>query len=394
MDNITHTLIGAGFARALPKKFRRPEIYWACVIGNNIPDADFLYKFWPSTTALDYLLHHRGYTHTVLLTPILALGTAVLARWAGRARWSASLYLFAVLSGFLHIAADAMNNYGVHPLTPFLNRWFYGDAVFIVEPLIWFSLIPWIAIQAERRWAKIGWAFLAAGMLTLVWVMPLFGMSHALILTALLFVSALLQWQFRVAWVPAALFTITVGGFFVLSHRTEAIAEKKWSDQKAEIETLLDVSATPSPGNLFCWDVWIASKTKQAFYFRSATVAPIPTLIPIESCAAFREHRTTASLSPIEFAPDPELKWKKESVLLVNEWEALRRTNCTFRRFMSFARFPFLALSADGTRIAGDLRYDRESGIGIAEIIIPATEDCVPPEANEDYPWEEPLRRY
>lgn len=152
MDNITHTLIGAGLARALPAKYQRPEIYWACVIGNNIPDADFLMKLWPSTTALEYLVHHRGYTHTFLLTPVLGLCTAAIARKIAGTIWSRALIFFAILSGFLHIAADAMNNYGVHPLTPFSNRWFYGDAVFIVEPLIWFSLIPWIDADSDFPW--------------------------------------------------------------------------------------------------------------------------------------------------------------------------------------------------------------------------------------------------
>lgn len=32
---------------------------------------------------------------------------------------------------------DSLNSYGVHPYWPVRNRWFCGDAVYIVEPLYW-----------------------------------------------------------------------------------------------------------------------------------------------------------------------------------------------------------------------------------------------------------------
>ncbi len=42
----------------------------------------------------------------------------------------------------LHIAMDFTNNYGVHPFWPVDNRWFYGDSVFIIEPLFWAACAP------------------------------------------------------------------------------------------------------------------------------------------------------------------------------------------------------------------------------------------------------------
>ena len=43
----------------------------------------------------------------------------------------------ALLGTLLHLSMDALNSYGVHLFWPFENRWFYGDSVFIVEPLYW-----------------------------------------------------------------------------------------------------------------------------------------------------------------------------------------------------------------------------------------------------------------
>ncbi|WP_370466973.1 metal-dependent hydrolase, partial [Salmonella enterica] len=53
--------------------------------------------------------------------------------WADRMQLAA----IACLATLLHIALDFTNSYGVHPFWPFDNRWYYGDAVFIVEPLFW-----------------------------------------------------------------------------------------------------------------------------------------------------------------------------------------------------------------------------------------------------------------
>ena len=76
MDNISHTLIGALAGEALessaartgsrlPAGTRRNLLVGTMVAGNNLPDLDFLY---PEITGLklDYLLHHRGHTHTVV----------------------------------------------------------------------------------------------------------------------------------------------------------------------------------------------------------------------------------------------------------------------------------------------------------------------------------------
>ena len=52
------------------------------------------------------------------------------------------LIVLAVLAPLLHLALDFTNSYGVHPFWPVDNHWYYGDAVFIVEPLIWACSAP------------------------------------------------------------------------------------------------------------------------------------------------------------------------------------------------------------------------------------------------------------
>ena len=48
-------------------------------IGSNLPDSDLLYSFFGGK--LNYLLHHRGHTHTLIGAVVLA-GLMYLAAWA------------------------------------------------------------------------------------------------------------------------------------------------------------------------------------------------------------------------------------------------------------------------------------------------------------------------
>src|SRR5438067_5678669 len=50
---------------------------------------------------------------------------------------------------------DSLNVYGVHPFWPFDANWYYGDLVFIVEPVFWIAFgIPLAGMVARRplRW--------------------------------------------------------------------------------------------------------------------------------------------------------------------------------------------------------------------------------------------------
>src|SRR4051812_47580723 len=93
MDNVTHTLIGLAVGQGFVG--RRPEdpalgraIVWASIIGNNLPDLDFvvppLLASATGSTKLAYLLHHRGHSHTLIVGLGLALVVAALAARIGR----------------------------------------------------------------------------------------------------------------------------------------------------------------------------------------------------------------------------------------------------------------------------------------------------------------------
>ena len=161
MDNICHTLVGAAIGEAGLR--RRTRLAGPILmVAANLPDVDVL-VFATATPAVAF---RRGWTHGVLaqvLLPIVFTACVVaFDHWRRRRRaeearqplnlpWVLALSYIGMLShGFL----DYLNNYGVRLLAPYDWRWFYGDAVFIVDFALWVSLGTgvWLA----RRQARAG----------------------------------------------------------------------------------------------------------------------------------------------------------------------------------------------------------------------------------------------
>lgn len=153
MDNLCHTLVGAAMGRAgLRRTTRFAGV--TLMIAANLPDLDVL-VFATSTPSVEF---RRGWTHGVIAQLVLPLAlTAVLLlidRWrpapasphsrAGevpvpplRPGW---LLLLSYLGVYSHVLLDLMNTYGVRLLAPVDWRWFYGDALFILDPWLWLTL--------------------------------------------------------------------------------------------------------------------------------------------------------------------------------------------------------------------------------------------------------------
>lgn len=139
------------------------------VIANNLPDIDVA-VFATDTLAMSF---RRGWTHGVLAQatlPILLTGAMMIydryrSRPAGQqASGSAAevvrpgqILLLSFIGVYLHVFMDLMNSYGVRLLMPFSERWFYGDALYIVDPWLYLTLgLGWWLAKTNSRPAKIG----------------------------------------------------------------------------------------------------------------------------------------------------------------------------------------------------------------------------------------------
>ncbi|AFL86864.1 putative membrane-bound metal-dependent hydrolase [Terriglobus roseus DSM 18391] len=148
VEPVTHLLTGACLSRALGFPARARYATAACVIAAELPDADFVYRLGGP---LLYFQHHRGWTHALWSLPLQAAAVvgilyglhATRRKWKKRrsveepapVRWPA-LFFMALLALLSHLLLDWTNNYGVRPFAPFNPRWYSGDLVFIVEPLL------------------------------------------------------------------------------------------------------------------------------------------------------------------------------------------------------------------------------------------------------------------
>jgi inner membrane protein len=158
VDNLCHSLVGAAIGKA--GLARRTTLGMSTlVIANNLPDIDVA-VFATNTLAMSF---RRGWTHGVLAQaalPVILTGAMlaydrlVLQRRANAPPQAIAreLLLLSYIGVLLHVFMDLMNSYGVRLLMPWSRRWFYGDALFIVDPWLYLALGLgwWMSARRER----------------------------------------------------------------------------------------------------------------------------------------------------------------------------------------------------------------------------------------------------
>ncbi|WP_141621881.1 metal-dependent hydrolase [Myxococcus sp. AB036A] len=209
MDNLAHSLVGAWMAEAGLKR-TTPLATATLVIGANLPDVDGFVTLAGSDASLYW---RRGWTHGVLalaLWPFVLTGLMLLwDRYVRRRRQPdlpparfGPLLMLSTLSVLSHPALDWLNTYGVRLLMPFDGTWFYGDALFIIDPWVW--LLAGAAVimaDARTRRSAAGWVVLGVAS------------------TALIMVPAFVPWPAKVMWAVgvAAILWLRLRGTHVLS---------------------------------------------------------------------------------------------------------------------------------------------------------------------------------
>jgi inner membrane protein len=154
MDTLTHALSGALLARATARDGqgvgrRVAAGFLACAA----PDLDFL---WTSGSALDYIEHHRGVTHSLVLLPLWALGLSwLLAKIVREPGGWRALYGLSAAALALHIAGDLITSFGTLILAPFSDWRAAIGTTFIIDP--WFSgiIVVGLLFSAILRRSRI-----------------------------------------------------------------------------------------------------------------------------------------------------------------------------------------------------------------------------------------------
>lgn len=368
MDNVTHTFVGLGIGelvqRSLPaepveaqQRTRHRLLLTACAAASNFPDLDlFLTHLLPAP--LGYLLHHRGHTHTLLyaLPQAVLLLAALWLLWpnarrllkaSGHARLGLGLAI--VLGFLLHMSMDLLNSYGIHPLYPFDPRWFYGDLVFIVEPVFWIAFgVPLALAIPHRPLRLLALGALAVFLAAVTWRGYLDAVSLAGLLLAGGAIAALriTRMQSRRALALSALVSLA----FV------AVQGGASSAGRARVETalhaidpasrVLDVAMTAFPAQPLCWSfVAIEENAGQGSYrIRRGMLNLAPDMLA-QCPPSLAEPGTRATgVAGVRLAAE----WQGSLATL----RTLAKNDCHVDAWLRFARMP-----AVDAGVASDLRF-------------------------------------
>ena len=171
-----------------------------------------------------------------------------------------------------HPFLDWLNTYGVRVLSPFSDRWFYGDTLFIMDPWMW--LLAGCAVVLAHSQVKrsiAGWAVLA------------------LVATGLVLFSGLVPWGAAVVWciavavivaqrvrrgplpevsVLARVALVTLAAYVAGMYGAGRLAERQARDWAAQQGwTVERTMASPLPANPFRRDVIIVLPDRYEFVF-------------------------------------------------------------------------------------------------------------------------------
>jgi inner membrane protein len=392
MDNVTHSLFGYAIGRLAGDRGQRAEpekraTVWSSVIASNVPDLDFVVGPLSHDPKLAYLLYHRGHTHTLVMAlPLGMLVAVACARLMGVRETDARrrVLIMGGLAGLLHIAFDALNNYGVHPFYPLDNGWYYGDAVFIIEPLMLAALVPLPLWTARRWWGKSIAATVAVALLGLLWGVSLIpagvGAATTLLLLAGVATQRLLRPGAGTTLVAlSAVIAVYAGGSRLARARLQrSLADAVPAERQVELVT------TPFPGNPLCWTgIAITSDGDAIYRARYGAVSLAPRVVAPAACAVMPRGETTAPLLPAELPGDGAVRWTHRFQGPLSELRQLSRQHCEAAAMLRFVRAPYWVLSQ--SPLLGDLRYDNGPGLDFAEKHV--GDDCRDPVP----PWTPPL---
>ena len=407
MDNLTHTLggvlIGEAVSRfapaaspGLPPRLRHGLLVVLSAVSGNLPDADLAYTL-AAGTKLAYLSQHRGYTHTivgvVLAAVLVLLAVELFMRWRrlqpGRGD-RAAIVAAVVVSLLVHLALDFTNSYGVHPFWPVHNHWMYGDAVFIVEPLLWTCAAPLLFLLRTLVARLVLAAALAAALALSFgtqWILPASGAVLALLMAGLLYTGWKAPPRAAVAAAIGAWLAVTAT-FFAASDAAAARVAQEVA-QRHPGARLLDHVLTPMPANPLCWNVIAITLESDRYVLRRAALSTAPALLAVQGCPdRTLDAPTTAPMRRIDAPGSASVRWIDEYQVSRAEFPRVLQAYCEAAILLRFARAPWIA-GRDGRWVMGDLRYDREPELEFAEIELAGASGAC---AGGAPPWTAPRR--
>src|SRR5205809_631818 len=265
MDNLAHALVGAALGRAVADR-HVPRASLIGAIAANMPDlAETLTGYWGWSRS-QFLVHHRGITHSLvgalIQIPVLILTIGLITRartqWRAPWRW---LTLCVGITFASHLFMDWQGSYGWRPFLPWSNRWFYLDWVAIVDPFFW--LVPLVALAwgAERHWTPLAAALVVGGTITFF-----VARAHDVVATWVLVVYAIVCVVAAIGWTRYWFGPVgrqRAAAFALLVQR--AITQTRDGQAMAQFARFLAAEVDTSGATVYLWDARYARGSRDGW---------------------------------------------------------------------------------------------------------------------------------
>ena len=160
MDPVTHAALGIATAIAVaPSSVRLRDRAIVGALAGWLPDADVLLS--SADDPLFALEYHRHFSHSLLLSPVVAALAALAAGLARPPSGLRPLLAPAWAAALSHIACDLWTSYGTHAAWPFSESRLSLDLISVVDPLLTLPLAAAVAAAVVAKSRRVALAGLA-----------------------------------------------------------------------------------------------------------------------------------------------------------------------------------------------------------------------------------------
>jgi Predicted membrane-bound metal-dependent hydrolases len=139
MDPITHGLIGIALSMFSGHTIQLNDpVILGCTLGAMLPDLDIIAHI---KGRLNYLLKHRGASHSLIALSGMALGlSTALYTIFPTTSWQ-NIFLWTLLGTMSHGIMDLLNSFGAELLWPFSRKKFTVDMIMLTDPVVLCSFL-------------------------------------------------------------------------------------------------------------------------------------------------------------------------------------------------------------------------------------------------------------
>ena len=269
MDPLAHTLIGATLAETRLKTWSA-QATPMLLLGANAPDIDAVTMLIERDLSLGF---RRGWTHgilalivlPILLTALIVLADRIIAKLRSREPTAQSkpLFALAVIAVLTHPVLDWLNTYGMRFLMPFDGTWFYGDALFVVDPWVWLLTAMTVVLgHTSTRLSIVGWVILGLATTSLIT-----GFDGAPTATRFVWCAGIVgivwlrtagHWQLHLPRLATACLS-AVATYIIVMIALSQLAETQvaaWLTERDDSPA--EIMASPTPGNPFRRNIVVA----------------------------------------------------------------------------------------------------------------------------------------